>query len=343
MKIAVIGAGSWGTAMAGMLAGKHEQVILWARNADLAKKINNDHKNESYLNDVVLPKTLECTTDLAKAVDNAELIIVATPSHAVRATADCLSKLVSPNSIIVTAAKGLEVSSFKRMSEVIAETIPTVGNNIVALSGPNHAEEVGIKFPSATVVGSKSRTAAEKVQDAFMQPYFRVYTNPDIIGVELGGALKNIIALGAGIIEGLGFGDNTKAALMTRGITEIVRLGIAMGAQSPTFSGLSGIGDLIVTCTSKHSRNRGAGILLASGKTISEIESETNMVVEGIRATWAAYHLAQKYSVEMPITEQIFQTLYKNKSPRDAVMDLMTRGKTHEVEEIVVENLIWKN
>lgn len=343
MNVAVIGAGSWGTAMAGMLASKHNHVTLWARSATLAAKINSQHKNSSYLKDVTLPDTLQCTSDLEKAVHNAQLIIIATPSYAVRTTAEALSKLVSQASIIITAAKGLELGSFKRMSEVITEVLPSIGDNIAALSGPNHAEEVGVKFPSATVIASRSRIVAEMVQDALMLPYFRVYTNPDIVGVELGGALKNIIALGAGIIEGLGFGDNTKAALMTRGITEITRLGIALGAQPPTFSGLSGIGDLIVTCTSKHSRNRRAGILLASGKTADEIEAETNMVVEGIRATRAAYDLAKRHGVEMPITEQIFLTLYANKAPRDAVMDLMTRGKTHEVEEIVAENLIWKD
>lgn len=343
MKIAVIGAGSWGTAMAGMLATKNQQVALWARNSTLSEEINSTQENKSYLPNVKLPHTLYCTNDLAAAVDKAEIVVLATPSHAIGETAIRLAEFVSNNTILVTAAKGLELKTFRRMSEVIGEVIPSSRENIVALSGPNHAEEVGLKIPSATVVASKCRIAAEKVQDAFMLPYFRVYTNPDIVGVELGGALKNIIALGAGIIEGLGLGDNTKAALMTRGITEITRLGVAMGGQPLTFSGLSGIGDLIVTCTSRHSRNRRAGIMLAAGKTVSEVQSETNMVVEGIKATWAAYHLSKKHNIEMPITEQLFTVLYQNQSPKDAVIQLMTRGKTNEVEEIVADNIIWTN
>lgn len=343
MKIAVIGAGSWGTAMAGILATKSQQVALWVRNIALAEQINSERQNKNYLPDVMLSPTLYCTNDLAAVVDKAEIVVIATPSHAVRTTAQRLARLLDEKTIIVTAAKGLELQTYKRMSEVIIDEIPCAKDNVVALSGPNHAEEVGLKNPTATVVGSNSRAAAEKVQDAFMLPYFRVYTNPDIVGVELGGALKNIIALGAGIIEGLGLGDNTKAALMTRGITEITRLGIAMGGQPFTFSGLSGIGDLIVTCTSKHSRNRRAGMLLAAGKTIKQIEAETNMVVEGIKATWAAYHLAKEHKVEMPITEQLFLTLYEQKPPMDAVLELMTRGKTNEVEEIVADSTIWED
>lgn len=341
MKIAVIGAGSWGTAMAGMLATKSQQVALWVRNVALAEQINSERQNKTYLPGVMLSPTLYCTNDLDAAVDGAEIVVLATPSHAIRVTARNLAKFISDKAIIVSAAKGLEIDTFKRMSEVIADEIPSAEDRIVALSGPNHAEEVGLKQPTVTVVGSKSRVAAEKVQDAFMLPYFRVYTNPDIIGVELGGALKNIVALGAGIIEGLGLGDNTKAALMTRGITEITRLGVAMGGQPFTFSGLSGIGDLIVTCTSKHSRNRRAGMMLAAGKTIQEIETETNMVVEGIKATWAAYHLAKQHNIVMPITEQLFLTLYEQKSPQNAVMELMTRGRTNEVEEIVSDNIVW--
>ncbi|MPL60332.1 Glycerol-3-phosphate dehydrogenase [NAD(P)+] [bioreactor metagenome] len=343
MKIAVIGAGSWGTAMAGMLATKNQQVALWARNPALAEQINSEQQNKSYLPDIKLPHTLYCTSDLVAAVNKAEIVVLATPSHAIGDMAVRLANLVSDTTILVNAAKGLEPKTFRRMSEVINAATPSASDRVVALSGPTHAEEVGLKFPSAAVVASSCRLAAEKVQDAFMLPYFRVYTNPDIIGVELGGALKNIIALGAGIIEGLSLGDNTKAALMTRGITEITRLGVAMGGQQMTFSGLSGIGDLIVTCTSKHSRNRRAGILLAAGKTINQIETETNMVVEGIKATWAAYHLAKKHGVEMPITAQIFAALYENRPPMDAVMELMTRGKTNEVEEIVSDNIIWTN
>lgn len=343
MKIAIIGAGSWGTAMAAMLGEKHSNVWLWIRSKILSETIHQTRINEGYLPGITIPSNVTCSSDLEKVTSGAAVIIIATPSHAMRETAERLSAIVSPETIIVSAAKGFESNSLLRMSQVIKECIPAIDEKIAVISGPNHAEEIGLKYPSATVVASKSRIVAEFIQDIFMMPYFRVYTNPDIIGVELGGALKNIIALGAGIVEGLGFGDNTKAALMTRGITEITRLGVAMGAQPFTFSGLSGIGDLIVTCTSKHSRNRRAGILLAQGKTVQEIQSKTKMVVEGINATWATFQLATKHEIEMPIVEQMFSVLYKDKPPKDALIDLMLRGRTDEVEEIVVDKLTWEN
>jgi len=342
MKIAVIGAGSWGTAMAVMLGQKHDEVILWARSGELAGKMTKTRQNDGYLPGIFIPSTVFCTDNLGQAVSNAQVVVVATPSQAVRKTVERIANDIPDTAVIVTAAKGLELGSFKRMSEVIAEAIPVLAERIAVISGPNHAEEVGLEYPSATVVAAKSREVAELIQDVFMTAYFRVYTNPDIIGVELGGALKNIIALGAGIVEGLGFGDNTKAALMTRGLAEIARLGVAMGADPLTFAGLSGIGDLMVTCTSRHSRNRRAGILLAQGKTVEEIEQETSMVVEGIRATMAAYRLAGQFKVEMPITEQTYHVLYQGKSPKEAVLDLMTRGRTYETEEVVMDKLIWK-
>ena len=333
MKIAIIGAGSWGTAMASQLGLKHKEVVLWARKPDLAEAIESNRQNHAYLPEVLLPPAVKCTADLAEAATGAGLIILTTPSHAIRQTAQQLAPHISPDAIAVSAAKGLEAGTYKRMSQIIAEEIPQLAGKVGAISGPNHAEEVGRQHPSASVVATVAKSAAETVQDAYMLPYFRVYTNPDLIGVELGGALKNIIALGAGIVEGLGFGDNTKAALMTRGLAEITRLGTALGANPRTFSGLAGIGDLIVTCTSKHSRNRRAGILLAEGKTAAEIQRETNMVVEGIRATAAAYELAQRHHVVMPITEQAWQVIYQGKSAKEAVLELMTRSKTHEVEE----------
>ncbi|MEG6585702.1 NAD(P)H-dependent glycerol-3-phosphate dehydrogenase [Dendrosporobacter sp. 1207_IL3150] len=342
MKIAVIGAGSWGTAMAVMLGQKHDKVMLWARNEQLVKTINETRQNDCYLPGISIPKSVVCTNDLDIAVTEAQIIVLATPSRAVRDTVQKIANCMQEDAIIVTAAKGFELETNKRMSEVIADVVPAFKDRIVVLSGPNHAEEVSMEQPSATVVASSNITVAEKVQETFMMPYFRVYTNPDIVGVELGGALKNIIALGAGIIEGLGFGDNSKAALMTRGLAEIARLGTAMGADTLTFAGLSGIGDLMVTCTSRHSRNKRAGILLAQGKTVAEIESETCMVVEGIRATSAAYNLAKKYNVEMPITEQTYKVLYEGQSPREAVLDLMTRGRTQEVEEVVLDKGLWK-
>ncbi len=339
MKIAVIGAGGWGTALAAVLGENDHQVALWARSAAFAAELAATRRNRRYLPDAVLPAGALCTADLAAAAEGAAIVIIATPSHAVRATAAALAPQLADGAVVVSAAKGLEVGTLKRMTEVIAEEIPAAAARLVALSGPNHAEEVALRHPTATVAASFSRPAAETVQEALMAPYFRVYTNPDNIGVELGGALKNIIALGAGIGDGLGFGDNAKAALMTRGLAEITRLGVAMGARPLTFAGLSGIGDLIVTCTSRHSRNRRAGLALAAGKTVGEIEGETGMVVEGIRSTLAAYELATRLGVEMPITAEIHRVLYQGADPREAVGRLMGRGRTHEVEEVAeIEN-----
>lgn len=342
MKIAVLGAGSWGTAIARMLAQKYSNVCLWARNPKLVNELNDKRENCDYLPGVLLPDSLCYTSELAVAVRDADFIILATPSLAVRTTAKYIGSYVKETAIIVSAAKGLETGSMKRMSQIIAEEIPMLADRVAALSGPNHAEEVGMEFPTTTVVAANEREIAERVQDILILPYFRVYTNPDIAGVELGGALKNIIALGAGIAEGLGFGDNSKAALMTRGLAEIARLGVAMEANPLTFAGLSGVGDLIVTCTSRHSRNRRAGILIAQGKSVSEIEHETKMVVEGIRSTMAAYQLAKQHNIEMPITEQIYLVLYENKPPKDAVFDLMMRTRTHEVEDVVISSS-WNN
>ncbi len=333
MKIAVIGAGGWGTALAALAGGNGHRVSLWARSRATAAELAATRQNKRYLPDVTLPAAVDCTADLAGALAGAGIVIFAAPSHAVRAAAAAATHIAA-GAILVSAAKGLEVATLKRMSEVIAEEIPAAAGRIVAISGPNHAEEVGAGQPTATVAASLSRPAAETVQEALMAPRFRVYTNPDIIGVELGGALKNIIALGAGIGDGLGFGDNAKAALMTRGLAEITRLGVAMQARALTFAGLAGIGDLIVTCTSRHSRNRRAGLALAAGKTAGELEGETGMVVEGIRATLAANELSRRLDVEMPITAEIYRVLYEGASPREAVGRLMGRGKTLELEEV---------
>jgi glycerol-3-phosphate dehydrogenase (NAD(P)+) len=334
VNVSIIGAGGWGTAIACTVGQGRNEVVLWARNSDWAATVCESRENDRYLPGVRLPDAVVVTSDLTRAARDARIVIIATPSHAVRETASRLAGVIDANCIVVSAAKGLEVGSLKRMSEVIAEELPFAADNIVAVSGPNHAEEVGRQQPSATVAASVSLQAAEMVQDVLMQPYFRVYTNPDIIGVELGGALKNIIALGAGIADGLGYGDNAKAALMTRGLAEISRLGMAMQAKPSTFAGLSGVGDLMVTCASRHSRNRRAGALLAEGKSISQIETESGMVVEGIRSTLAAHELAGQHQVEMPITEQIYRVLYQGVSPKEAVSELMSRGRTHEVEEV---------
>lgn len=341
MHIAVIGAGSWGTALAGVLGQKHTSVVLWARSPELAAQIQSTRQNTNYLPGLILPESVVITSTLQEAAQNASLIVLATPSHAMRHMAAALAPYARDNTIMVTAAKGFELSTFKRMSEIIAEELPSLADRVAVLSGPNHAEEVALGHPTATVAAAKTRNVAEYVQETLMLPYFRVYTNPDVTGVEVAGALKNIIALGAGIADGLGFGDNAKSALMTRGLAEITRLGMAMGANPLTFAGLAGIGDLIATCTSRHSRNRRAGIMLAEGKTADEIQRETSMVVEGIRATQAAYQLAAQYQVDMPITHQLYQVLYQNKSPKEAVLELMTRSRTHEVEEVALNNLNW--
>lgn len=341
MHIAVIGAGSWGTALAAVLGQKHTTVKLWVRSPELSQQIQVTRENAIYLPGCKLPHSVTITHSLEAAAAGASLIVLVTPSHAIRQIVANIAPYITPETILVNAAKGLELTSVKRLSEIVAEELPAISEKIAVLSGPNHAEEVALRYPTATVAAAKSRKIAEYVQDTFMLPYFRVYTNPDIIGVELAGALKNIIALGAGISDGLGFGDNAKAALMTRGLAEITRLGMAMGANPLTFAGLAGIGDLIATCTSVHSRNRRAGLMLATGKSVDEIQAETSMVVEGIRATKAAYQLSAKYAVDMPITNQIYQVLYQKKSPKDAVLELMTRGRTRDVEEVALTNLNW--
>ena len=333
MNIAVVGSGGWGTALASILAENHV-VALYVRNPELAADLHRERENIRYLPGVPLPANLQIREQLAPALAGADLLVVATPSHGVRAAARALAGLLPPDCVVVSAAKGLEVGSCLRMTEVLAQEIPALAGRIAALSGPNHAEEVGRKIPSATVAGCADRGLAEVVQDAFMTPYFRVYANHDVAGVELGGALKNVIALAAGIGEGLGFGDNSKAALMTRGLAEIARLGVACGADAATFSGLSGVGDLIATCTSRHSRNRRAGLEIAKGRSIAEIQTESGMVIEGVRATAAAWQLARTAGIEMPITEALHRVLYEGASPRLAVTELMTRSQKHETEEV---------
>ena len=272
-----------------------------------------------------------------RQVLNSIIIVLAVPSQAIRSVCNQIKPFIKDEQIIVDVAKGLEKGTGLRLSEVVEEELPN--NPYVTLSGPSHAEEVARDIPTTVVVASTNLEVARRVQDIFMGPKFRVYTNPDIVGVELGGALKNIIAFGAGICDGLGLGDNSKAALMTRGIREISRLGVAMGADASTFSGLSGIGDLIVTCTSMHSRNRRAGILIGQGKSLEETLEEVKMVVEGITATEVAYEVSKKLNVDMPITSAIYYILHSNLNPNEVVIDLMMRNKTHEMEEIVSEKL----
>jgi glycerol-3-phosphate dehydrogenase (NAD(P)+) len=332
-KVAIVGAGSWGTALATVLDRKGIDLKLWVREDDLLESMKENRENEYYLPGVRLGDRIHLTGDMEECIDGCETIIFSVPSHAIRAVVSEIAPSVKHHQKIVNVAKGLDTETLKRLSEVIKEKLPD--NPVAALSGPSHAEEVGRGIPTTVVAASPERELAEYVQDVFMCPSFRVYTNPDIIGVEIGGALKNVIALGAGISDGLGFGDNSKAALMTRGIVEIARLGIAMGAKAATFAGLSGVGDLIVTCTSMHSRNRRAGIQIGQGKTLDEVLGATRMVVEGVKATQAAYKLSRIHNVVMPITEEIYRVLFENADVKKSVENLMMRSKTHEVEEIV--------
>ena len=331
--ISIIGAGSWGTALAILLAKKGHRVYLWHRDMQIIEDFKKFNQNIKYLPNIEFPENIVPTNNLS-CVSKSNIVVLAIASQAIREICKKIKSYINETHIIINVAKGIEYGTLNRMSEVINQELPN--NEVMILSGPSHAEEVARDIPTTVVIAGKNRIKTEKIQDLFMSPLFRVYTNPDIVGVELGGALKNIIALGAGISDGLGYGDNTKAALMSRGIVEISRLGQAMGANISTFAGLSGIGDLIVTCTSNHSRNRRAGILLGKGKQVGEVLEEIGMIVEGIRTTYAAYKLSIKHNVEMPITEELYNVLYNNADVKQSVNNLMLRNKTHEMEEIVL-------
>ena len=328
MKIAVIGSGGWGTAIAVMLAKRGHNVYLWSWIQEETDRLNRDRENKEFLPEVKFPENIYCTHDMGECVNDAELVITAAPSPATRTTAKQLAPIVKDGQRIVNISKGLEEGTLLRLSEVYKQEIPQA--DISVMSGPSHAEEVSRGLPTTNVVASGNKETAKFIQDVFMGDMFRVYTSTDMIGVELGGALKNVIALCAGISDGLGYGDNTKAALITRGLAEIARLGKAMGADERTFMGLSGIGDLIVTCTSMHSRNRRAGILLGQGKSLEETLESVHMVVEGVNTATAAYEMANKYGVEMPIVEEAYNILYNGKNAKEAVLRLMTREKREE-------------
>jgi len=331
-QISIIGAGSWGTAIAVLLSGKGFNVKLWARDSELIERIKSTRENAEYLPGIMFKANILPSSDMEYCCSGSEVVVIASPSHAMRDICSKIKGYISNNQTIVSLTKGIENDTLLRMSEIIKEFMPE--NEVAVISGPSHAEEVGKGIPTAVVASSRKRSVTEYIQDLFMTPMFRVYTNPDIVGVELGGALKNIIALGAGIIDGLELGDNTKAAIMTRGIVEIARLGEAMGASRNTFAGLSGIGDLIVTCTSMHSRNRRAGIAIGQGKSVEEVLHGTKMVVEGIRTTRSAYQLAEKMNIVMPITQEIYNLLFNKSDIRDSVLNLTMRSKTHEMEDI---------
>ncbi len=338
--ICILGGGSWGTALAVVLAKKGYSIDLWIRDKKQCDEINNARENLKYLQGILLPNNINVTDDIINAVSNKKIIVSAVPSHAVRKTMKAIKEHLCEEPIIVNVAKGIEIDTLLRISEIVAEEIPHAEYAI--LSGPSHAEEVARDIPTTVVAAATKKSVAELIQDVFMTPKFRVYTNPDVVGVELGGALKNVIALGAGISDGLGYGDNTKAALMNRGFVEIARIGEAMGANKMTFAGLSGIGDLIVTCTSMHSRNRRAGILIGQGNSLQEATESIGMVVEGVKTTKAAYQLSKKYGVIMPITEEIYKVLYEGADVKNAVVKLMLRDKTHEIEDIVNEDeFLW--
>ncbi|WP_339163063.1 NAD(P)H-dependent glycerol-3-phosphate dehydrogenase [Siminovitchia sp. FSL W7-1587] len=334
--VAVIGAGSWGTALALVLADNEHRVQLWLRNKEQQKEINEQRINSKYLPGVKLPENIQAYVSLEDALEGAETVIIAVPSEAIREIAKDITAIIAKPLTFVHVSKGIEPDTHKRISEMIEDEIPSrLLKDLVVLSGPSHAEDVGERHPTTVTVSSKNMKAAQKIQDLFMNKHFRVYTNPDLIGVEIGGALKNIIALAAGISDGLGYGDNAKAALITRGLAEISRLGTKMGANPLTFSGLTGIGDLIVTCTSVHSRNWKAGNLLGKGHKLDEVLENMGMVVEGVRTTKAAYQLAQKYKTNMPITEALYNVLFNAVNPKDAVDQLMGRLKKHEMEDLV--------
>jgi len=330
----VLVAGSWGTALASVLADNGIDVTLWSRNEQQVDEINTHHRNSKYLPEATLSPNIYATTSMEKAVSAAEAVVLVAPSGAMRDVAAGMKPYLRPEALVIHATKGFETGTLKRMTSVIAEETGRAESEIVVLSGPSHAEEVVRRCPTTVVVAAQETAKAEAAQDLFINSYFRVYTNPDVTGVELSGSLKNIIALGAGLSDGLGFGDNAKAALLTRGLAEIARLGAEMGANPLTFAGLAGVGDLVVTCTSKHSRNWRAGSLLAQGKPLAEVLDAMGMVVEGVKTTQAAYALARQYDVQMPITDELYRVLFEDKPAKTAVEDLMGRGRTHEIEEI---------
>jgi len=331
MKITVIGAGSWGTALAMVLHENHHQVTLWTIEQETIDDVRDKQENSRYLPGVKLPPEITFTKDLDEALQNTELILNAIPSQVTRKVVPLVSeKLKSSDAIWVTVSKGIENKTYMRISEVIHQVGNIPNDRIAVLSGPSHAEEVSRRVPTAIVAASTKLETARFVQQVFMTPFLRIYASDDIVGVELGGALKNIIALAAGICDGAGFGDNTKAALMTRGLVEMNRMGVALGAQPNTFAGLSGMGDLIVTCMSRHSRNRHVGEEIGKGRKLQDILNEMVMVAEGVQTTVSAYELAKIKQVEMPITEQIYLTLFEGKSPHQAMLDLMTRRSKEE-------------
>lgn len=327
-KISFLGGGSFGTALSVLLSQKGHEISIWTRNEETIEDINLKKENIKYLAKVDIPDNVSADINIENVIKGSEYIVISVPSHAVRSVCKFASKYIREGITIVSIAKGIEEKTGKRMSEVIGEELPN--NPIVILSGPSHAEEVAKGIPTVVAVSSMDMKAAKSVQDLFMTTNFRVYTNEDIIGVEIGGAVKNIIALAAGVSDGIGYGDNTKAALMTRGMSEITRIGLKLGGKVETFLGLTGMGDLIVTCTSMHSRNRRAGILIGKGVPVEEACKEIGMVVEGIKACKAFYELKETLDISMPITDTLYKVLYEGKNAKSSVYELMSRDKKDE-------------
>lgn len=330
-KITVFGTGSFGTALANVLAENGHSVLMWGKNENTVDEINQSHQNKRYLKDVKLNETIKATSQLEQAVNFSDIFLIALPTKAIRNVVTEIDQHIKTKKTFIHVAKGIENETFKRVSEMIEDSVSkNHKNGVGVLSGPSHAEEVVIKQPTTVAASSKDEHISKLIQDLFMNDYLRVYTNNDLIGVELGGALKNIIAVASGIVAGMGYGDNAKAALMTRGLAEISRLGEKLGADPMTFLGLGGIGDLIVTCTSTHSRNYTLGYKLGKGKTTEEALNEMNMVVEGIYTTNSVYHLAKSQNVDMPITNALYKVLFEDKPVKDSVKDLMGRDKKAE-------------
>ncbi len=326
--VAIIGAGSWGIALAKVLHTNGNKVTVWSIVEDEITMLKEKHEHVQKLPGVKLPEDMEFTTDLESAVSGKAYLILAVPSVFTRSTAKSMAPFVKEGQIIVCVAKGIEEETLMPLTDIVEQEIPQA--EVAVMCGPSHAEEVGIGLPTTVVAGAKKRAVAEEIQDIFMNNVFRVYTSPDVLGMELGGSLKNVIALAAGMADGLGYGDNTKAALITRGMFEMNKLAVTMGAKQETLNGLTGIGDLIVTCESKHSRNRKAGMLIGQGYTMQQAMDEVKMVVEGVYSSKAAIALAKKYGVDMPIIEEVNKVLFEDKPAKEAVNDLMLRDKKME-------------
>jgi glycerol-3-phosphate dehydrogenase (NAD(P)+) len=334
MKVAVIGAGSWGTAVAG-IACANADAVLWARRDELARAINDTHENRAYLPGLALPEALRSTSSLEEACTGADVVVVGVPSHGFRDVLTDARPFIGERAAVVSLSKGIEQGSLRRMTEVIDEVLDGHDAGCVGvLTGPNLAKEVAAGQPTASVVAVRDDAVAEELQRVFFTPTLRVYTNPDVVGCEMAGALKNVLAIGAGIADGLGYGDNTKAALITRGLAELARLGVAAGGDPLTFAGLAGMGDLIATCSSPQSRNRHVGVSLGQGRALDDIVSEMNMVAEGVKTTAAVIELAQRYDVDMPLASFVGRVLYEGARPADLVPELMLRKAKPELHGI---------